>query len=87
LPLLQGKFDISEERMDEILRSHVVEPPRLRIDNFEGFFTARQQSLLERIEKVMGKPAIQVFVEDGASELRDYEEEDAAKANSQCGFT
>ena len=50
----------------------------MRTDNFEVFFTARQQALLERIEKVMGKPVIQVPVEDEVSELRDYEEEDAA---------
>jgi hypothetical protein len=78
LPLLQAEFGISEERMDEILHSHVVEPPCLRTDNFDAFLAARQQALLERVEKVMGKPVIQAPVESEESDLRDYEEEDAA---------
>lgn len=78
LPLLQNQFEISEDRMNEILRSHVVDAPSLRTDDFDTFFEARQQALLERIEEVMGKPVIQIPVEDEAAEMRDYEEEAVA---------
>jgi len=47
---------ISSHRMDEILRTHVIEPAHLRADNFEGFFAARTQALLNRIESAIGKP-------------------------------
>ncbi|WP_315788708.1 GmrSD restriction endonuclease domain-containing protein [Fischerella sp. JS2] len=51
LSRLQKEAGISEERMDEILRSHIIDPVALRTDNFEAFFQARQKALLNRIEK------------------------------------
>jgi hypothetical protein len=47
---------ISKKRLDEILRSHLIEPETLWNDDFEGFFAARTQALLDLIGKVMGKP-------------------------------
>ena len=41
--------------MDEILRSHVINPSLLRSDNFENFFAEREVALLDRIESAMGK--------------------------------
>lgn len=55
---IQKKSDISVENLDEILRSHVIEPASLRIDNFDTFFQARKNALLDRIEKAMGKPIL-----------------------------
>ncbi|WP_341526571.1 DUF262 domain-containing protein [Nostoc sp. UHCC 0302] len=52
---LQKGVNITEERMDQILRSHVIDPAALRSDNFEAFFKSRQINLLKRIEKAMGK--------------------------------
>ena len=56
LGLIERNAGISLERMDEILGTHVIEPARLRADDFEGFFMARTQALLDRIERAMGKP-------------------------------
>ncbi|OUL19318.1 DUF262 domain-containing protein [Nostoc sp. 106C] len=58
LSCLQDKAGISKERMDEILRSHVIDPIVLRVDNFEAFFQARQKALVNRIEKAMGKSLV-----------------------------
>lgn len=58
LSRLQKEAGISEERMDEILRSHIIDPVALRTDNFEVFFQARQKALLNRIEQAMGKSLI-----------------------------
>jgi hypothetical protein len=55
LARLQKSADISDERMGELLESHVIEPARLRSDDFKGFFEARELALLQRIEKAMGK--------------------------------
>ncbi len=38
LSRLQKEAGISEERMDEILRSHIIDPVALRTDNFAHFF-------------------------------------------------
>ena len=45
----------SRERLDRILRSHLIDPDCLRNDDFEGFFHLRQQALMTMIYKAMGK--------------------------------
>ncbi len=45
----------SPSRLDEMLRSHAIDPEMLRRDDFEGFFVARTQALMELIAKAMGK--------------------------------
>lgn len=75
---VQQDAGISEKRMDEILGSHVVEPSNLRSDDFESFFSSRQQELLERIEKVIGKPVIQEHSEAEIEDSEDLEETDFA---------
>jgi hypothetical protein len=46
------------EGLDDMLRSHAIEPEFLRQDDFEGFFAARTKALMELIGKAMGKPLI-----------------------------
>ena len=45
----------SPERLDRILRSHLIDPDCLRNDDFEGFFHLRQQALMTMIYKAIGK--------------------------------
>jgi hypothetical protein len=45
----------SDAEIDEHLRSHLIEPARLRSDDFDGFVTARREALLSLIERAMGK--------------------------------
>ena len=54
---LQGLVDqgISQQRLDTILRSHLIEPETLWTDDFEAFFTRRTQALLELVNQVMGE--------------------------------
>ncbi len=46
---------MSRQRMDEILRSHLIEPETLRNDDFEAFFEERTRVLMAMIGKAMGK--------------------------------
>jgi hypothetical protein len=46
---------MSRQRIDEILRSHLIEPTTLHNDDFEAFFERRTQALLARINRAMGK--------------------------------
>lgn len=48
---------ILPDRLDEYLRSHLIDPARLRADTFEAFMADRQQRLLKLIETAMGKAA------------------------------
>jgi hypothetical protein len=57
LATLQGN-QVTEERMDEILRTHVIDVQTMRADDFDGFYTARKARLLRRIEDAMKKKVI-----------------------------
>jgi|GEM_PF-1308455 hypothetical protein len=46
---------MSPQRIDEILRSHQIEPETLWHDDFESFFETRTRALLARLSKAMGK--------------------------------
>ena len=52
---LEKSAGISVTRMDDILRSHVIDPALIRSDTFDGFFADREKALLQRVEKAMGK--------------------------------
>lgn len=58
LPLLEEKCGITSSRMDEILRSHCIQPPFLRADLFDEFFNARTEALILLVEKAMGKEVV-----------------------------
>ena len=58
--------------MDEIIQTHAAAPDLLRANDFEAFYAAREQALLDRIEKAMGKPVLgrddAVVQEDGVDD-------------------
>ena len=54
---LQGDQN-TEARMDEILRTHVIDVQAMRTDDFNAFYAARKASLLKRIENAMKKQVI-----------------------------
>ena len=62
--------------MDEILRSHVINPSLLRSDDFESFFAEHEVALLDRIERAMGKPlARNMVMPEGVQEMAEEAEE------------
>ncbi len=72
---LKKSIGIDDTRMNEILRSHVIEPELFRNDDFNAFFKKREEALLDRIEKAMGKPIAREAVEDGIEpEVTDFQE-------------
>ncbi|HEY9301753.1 MAG TPA: hypothetical protein VIQ31_36385, partial [Phormidium sp.] len=46
---------ISKGRLNQILRTHLIEPRLLRANDFDAFFNARTYALLDLIGKAMGK--------------------------------
>ena len=56
LDTLQRKAEMPEQRMDEVLGTHAIDPATLRADDFDTFFAHRRVALLERIAYAMGKP-------------------------------
>ena len=72
LKRIEQRFGLSAETLDDILKTHLIEPEHLRNDDFEAFFNARLEALSEVVSKAMGKP---VAKEQGSNEEeRDVED-------------
>jgi hypothetical protein len=55
LEAIEQRHKITVSDLDGILETHVINPVSLRSDDFERFYEARFEQLLQRIEGVMGK--------------------------------
>lgn len=55
LKALRDNNDISEQRQDQILITHLINPEALKKDNFKTFYDLRKEVLLQRIEQATGK--------------------------------
>lgn len=73
LGAIQGdpKVKLDDAGMDDILRSHSIDPTAMRADDFNGFYANRKKALLTLIEQAMRKPA----VESSQSVAEDEEDE------------
>ena len=48
---------VPERTLDGYVRTHLIDPTHLHVDDFDGFYTARESELLRAIRHVMGKPS------------------------------
>lgn len=55
---IEKKTGITSAELDDILRTHLIEPEHLRNDDFHAFFQARMEALSSLIEGSMGKPVV-----------------------------
>lgn len=55
LASIEKNYQMPSQRLDEILRSHLVEPTLIRADKFDDFIRDRAIGLLDLIEVAMGK--------------------------------
>jgi hypothetical protein len=69
---------IEQQRLDDYLRSHLIEPSLLRGDGFEAFMADRQKQLLGLIEQATGKTAYAGDVGDEGED--DEADEDTVEA-------
>ncbi len=76
LSAIEAKYHLSRDELSAILRTHVIDPEIIRTDDFDAFYAARFEELLQRIEAAMGKPIPREPEEASASagqESVDYE--------------
>ncbi len=59
LKRVESKFGLSADMLDNILRTHLIEPEYLRADDFDGFFKARLQALSGLISDALGKAVVE----------------------------
>jgi hypothetical protein len=55
LSAIERMAAVDQERMDDILLSHCIDPAHLRANRFWDFYAARAEALLVRIEDATGK--------------------------------
>ena len=65
LKRIEVKYKVAPTLLDEILRTHLIEPTHLRNDDFPAFFAARATALATLVANAMGKPVVE---QQGANE-------------------
>jgi len=55
LDTIQRNHKIDDQRMNEILKSHLINPAALRTDDFDRFLRLRATALLDLVERGTGK--------------------------------
>lgn len=73
---LEIKFEISSDRMNDILVSHCIEPRFIRNDDFEEFIHSRELQLINIIEQAMGKSVVTEQLNPDMIQDEDYEGEE-----------
>ena len=58
LKRIEEQHGFSPEELDEVLRTHLIEPQHLRSDDFYAFFNARMESLGDIISRAMDRPVV-----------------------------
>lgn len=81
LKRIEDKEGLSPAELDEILRSHLVEPSFLRKDDFEGFMNSRYEALAALVGGAMGKSVI-VASESEKEQGADGDDEDDDEAEA-----
>ncbi|MDP6132090.1 MAG: DUF262 domain-containing protein [Dehalococcoidia bacterium] len=59
LKRIEQQQGLDPEALDQILRTHLIEPEHLRNDDFEAFYEARQSSLVSLVANAMGKAVVE----------------------------
>jgi hypothetical protein len=65
LARIEQKHGIAPRELDDILRTHLIEPELLRADRYDEFIEARTRALCGLVASAMGKPVVD---ESGANE-------------------
>ena len=74
LKRIEAKQGLAPAELDEILRTHLIEPEHLRNDDFDAFYAARSAALARLVAEAMQKPVVE---EAGANEAeKDMHEQD-----------
>jgi hypothetical protein len=72
-----AQVGLDDHAMDAIVESHRIDPALLRANDFARFFDRRKESLLEIVERAMGKPIDREItketVDDQEDEIRQME--------------
>jgi hypothetical protein len=71
----EPQVKLADTEMDDILKSHVIDPALLRADSFQEFYAARRAALLAIVERSMGKVSA-----ESASVAEDEDDDEEGEA-------
>lgn len=81
LKRIEDKDGLTTEQLDDILRTHLIDPEPLRADDFDAFWTSRQNALADLIGSAMRRDVIRNSpAEQDVQAPYDPSEEDEAAA-------
>lgn len=87
LPTLERTADISSEKMNSILSSHLIDVDAIRSDDFLSFFKTRMSALIEKIEGAMGKPVLRDKIDFSAVPEIQIGEEEQEESEAENDFS
>jgi len=75
--VLEKRAGVGAEDLDNVLRTHLLDPAALRAADFDTFFSRRRAGLIALISEAMGKPVVEDLSEVAEiEEVGDYEVEE-----------
>ena len=74
LQSLVQQTGIKEDRIDQILTSHVIDMDAIKSDDFQTFFSKRREALLQRIENATGKKILRETDQEIVKTLKEEED-------------
>lgn len=84
LKRIEEKHGITPSDLDDILRSHLIEPAHLRADDFEAFFADRRDRLADLVERAMEKKVVVGVAEEGVDLEPDTEDDDELEGGAEA---
>jgi hypothetical protein len=76
MPTLASKAGISDQQVDDIVATHLIDPAVLRSADFDAYFNTRSENLLKLISTAMGKEAVRDEISSGDDASAYVEETD-----------
>lgn len=83
LASLEHRAEITPERMNQILSSHLIDSLAIHSDDFETYFNARKEALLQHIETAMGKTITRDSTQLMLDDLQNYTTVEDEESNGE----
>jgi hypothetical protein len=81
---IEKKHNIAPEKLNDILRTHLINPELLRADDFKGLFADRMKALADLVANAMGKPVVEEHGSDEEERDIDAAAEDDAEVDMEA---
>jgi hypothetical protein len=81
MPMVEAKAGVRSDDLDRIVETHLIDPSFLRAADFDSYFAARKETLLDLIAEAMGKAVVR---DDITDQVELYEDEEPDEPESEA---